>query len=217
MTGRRAQILDAALAVAQDLGIAGLSMRAVAERVGVSVMALYRYVDSKEALLDGLVGRVLAEVQLPPDGPWQQRLHALGGEVLALARRYPTVVPLLLTRVYVAPEAVAVVDAMYAVLRDAEVPTEQVPRVERLLSTFLLGYSVSAANNAFWGTDPSTPPSVRAAPAPPTHRQQAAPPTATQVCTAELTDDLNNLIDLVTTISQAAKLPAERVPPTSPR
>lgn len=194
MANRRREILDAALAVAQANGIAGMSMRAVAQQVGVTVMALYRHVESKEALLDGLVGRVLSEVALPDaDQQWEQRLQAVGAQILALARRYPSVVPLLLTRVYVAPEAVAVVTAMYGILGDAAVPQSQIPRVERLLSTFLLGYSVSAANHAFWSTDETEPnppgttsyPSVRP-------RQGARAGWAD-----ELTTDLNDLAVLV--------------------
>jgi AcrR family transcriptional regulator len=66
MSSRRDEIMDAALVVAQTRGLAAMSMRAVAEQTGSSVMALYRHVASKDELLDGLVGRVLAEVQ-PPD------------------------------------------------------------------------------------------------------------------------------------------------------
>jgi AcrR family transcriptional regulator len=121
-------------------------------------MALYRHVEDKDALLDGLVGRLLAEVRLPEPGrPWRDALGLVARELQALARRYPSVAPLLLTRVYVAPDAVRVVDAMYALLADAGVPEHEVPRVERLLSTFLLGYTVSAANDAFWRSTHADP------------------------------------------------------------
>jgi AcrR family transcriptional regulator len=155
---RRGQILDAALDIARTRGLAAVSMRAVAERVRVTPMALYRHVEDKDALLDGLVGRLLAEVRLPEPGqPWRDALGLVARELHALARRYPSVAPLLLTRVYVAPEAVRVVDAMYALLTDAGVPQPEVPRVERLLSTFLLGYAVSAANDAFWRSADADP------------------------------------------------------------
>lgn len=198
MASRRVEILDAALDVAQSAGIAAMSMRAVAQRVGVTVMALYRHVEGKEALLDGLVGRVLSEVQVPDAAqPWEQRLQSIGAEVLALARRYPSVVPLLLTRVYVAPEAVAVVTAMYAILRDAGVPEAQLPRVERLLSTFLLGYSVSAANHAFWSADATEPPTPNLTSTPP----DRASPTGTESWTAELIADISDLTNLVRAFS----------------
>ncbi len=151
---RRDLIFDAALEIARTRGLAAVSMRAVAERVGVTPMALYRHVEDKDALLDGLVGRLLAEVRLPEPGrPWREALGVVARELHALARRHPSVAPLLLTRVYVVPDAVRVVDAMYALLADAGVPQHEVPRVERLLSTFLLGYAVAAANDAFWRSD----------------------------------------------------------------
>jgi AcrR family transcriptional regulator len=158
MTRRQGQIVDAALEVARTQGLPAVSMRAVAERVGVTPMALYRHVAGKDALLDALVGRLLAEVRLPEPGqPWKDALGLVARELHALARRYPSVVPLLLTRVYVASDAVRVVDAMYALLADAGVPPQQVPRVERLLSTFLLGYTASAANDAFWRSQDADP------------------------------------------------------------
>jgi hypothetical protein len=66
------------------------------------------------------------------------------------------VVPLLLTRPYVAPEAVRVVREMYRILDEAGVATGEIFRVERLISTQLLGYCVTVANDAFWASEPDT-------------------------------------------------------------
>ena len=52
---KRRLILDQALALVDERGLAAMSMRAVAERVGLTSMALYPYVGGKDALLDGLV------------------------------------------------------------------------------------------------------------------------------------------------------------------
>lgn len=187
MRDRHGEIVDAALVVAQRQGLAATSMRAVAQQTGSSVMALYRHVASKDALLDALVGRLLAEVQLPdPARPWAERLRHLGGELYDLAARYPTVVPLLLTRAYRAPAAVRVVEATQAVLRDAGVPAGELPRTERMVSVFLLGYATSAANRAFW-SDP-------AAIGPPADGYDAAPADHWR---AELDRDVADLADLL--------------------
>lgn len=166
MTTRRDQVVDAALAVAQQRGLGAMSMRAVAEQLGLTVMALYRHVETKEALLDQLVGRLLTEIELPdPAEAWQQRLRHLGGEFYDLARRYPTVVPLLLTRPYVTPDAVRIVHSTSSILHDAGIRSDQVPRLERMVSTFLLGYTTSAGNHAFWSDPAATkPPSVASEP-----------------------------------------------------
>ena len=65
MADRRQEILDAALGLADEGGLDAVSMRAVAQRVGVTAMALYPHFSGKEALLDGLVGRVLADLPRP--------------------------------------------------------------------------------------------------------------------------------------------------------
>ena len=54
-------IVQAAIALADEDGIAGLSMRRVAERLGVGTMSLYTYVPSKAELLDVMVDTVYGE------------------------------------------------------------------------------------------------------------------------------------------------------------
>lgn len=150
MADRRQEILDAALALTDEGGLDAVSMRAVAQRVGVTAMALYPHFSGKEALLDGLVGRVLADLPRPdPDGSWQDRLGAMAHAVRELAHRHPSVVPLLFSRPAVTPDAVRVVDAIYQALLDAGVPPDQVARLERMLSTFVLGYVVSEVGGRF--------------------------------------------------------------------
>ena len=153
MVDTRRKILQAALAIADERGLAAVSMRAVAQEVGVSAMSLYPHVSSKDMLLDGIVDMLLAELlpvldELPADD-WWARLVALAQGVRALARRHPSAFPLLLARPSVTPDAVAVTDALFQALRDAGVPDAQVPRVERLVSTFVLGYAASEVNGRF--------------------------------------------------------------------
>lgn len=139
--------------IADEQGLAAVSMRAVAARVALTPMALYPYVGGKEGLLDGLVDRLLAEL-LPAAtaaGEPVARLRALARAGRALARRHPAAYQLLLSRPAVTPDAVRVVDALYAALLDLGVPHHQVPRVERMLSTFTLGYATSEVNGRFAG------------------------------------------------------------------
>jgi AcrR family transcriptional regulator len=150
MADRRQEILDAALAIADDDGLGAVSMRAVAQRVGVTAMALYPHFTGKDALLDGLVGQVLSELTLPSRStPWPERLSALAHAVRDLAHRHPAVVPLLFSRPAVTADAVRVVDVIYQALLDAGVPEQQVARLERMLSTFVLGYAISEVGGRF--------------------------------------------------------------------
>jgi AcrR family transcriptional regulator len=146
----RAQILDATLALAETDGLAAVSMRGVAARLGVTPMALYRHVGDKQGLLDGLVERLLEELPDPePALPWRVRLSALAEGTRAVARRYPDTFALLLQRPAMTPAALRRREAVHAALRDAGVDAALVPRVERLLSTFMLGFAASEAGGRF--------------------------------------------------------------------
>jgi AcrR family transcriptional regulator len=153
---RRDEIVDAAIAISEGIGVDKLSMRLIGKHLGTSAMAIYRHIPSREALLDAMVGRVLASIALPgPELPWPERLRVIGHGLLDAAQANPTVFPMVLTRAYQADEAIAVMRSMYEVLGEAGVPPTAVPRVERMLSTALIGYAVAASSNAFWEADPT--------------------------------------------------------------
>ena len=61
----RRQILNAALGICDDLGLQAVTMPLVAERLGVTAMALYRHIADKNALLDGLIEVLLSEIAAP--------------------------------------------------------------------------------------------------------------------------------------------------------
>lgn len=177
MEDRRQVILDAAMALADERGLDAVSMRAVAGRVGVTPMALYPHVGSKAELLDAMMGRLIGELLPPSTGPaevpasagqraeplpgqlaerWQDRFDQFAHAARNLARRHPWIASLLFSRPAVAPDALRAVDLIYQVLLDAGVPESQVPRLERLVSTFFLGFAASEAGGRF-GAGPLDP------------------------------------------------------------
>jgi len=146
----RDTILAAALSIADERGLDALTMRAVADRVGVTPMALYRYVGGKSQLLDGVVERLLLEVTLPAGRlSWREQLAKMTGSLRSTARRHPEVFPLLMQRPAATEAAKRVRDAVYATLRSAGVAVDEVPRVERILSTFVIGFAASEAGGRF--------------------------------------------------------------------
>ena len=153
--GRRPQIdrpaiLDAAMRLADEHGLEAVTMHAVAQRLSVTPMALYRHVDGKQALLDGLVERLLTSYPLPPAGiPWPARLTAMAEAVRSTAMRHPAVFPLLLTRPAVTPAARTVRDFVQAALREAGLAEAAAARAERLISTAVLGFAASEAAGRF--------------------------------------------------------------------
>jgi AcrR family transcriptional regulator len=138
--------------LADEQGLAAVTMHAVADRLGVTPMALYRHVANKADLLDGLVESILLDVPLPdPADPWPARLRALASGTRAAARRHPQVFPLLLQRAAATAGARRTRDVVYAALREAGLSESDVVQLERLLATAVLGFAASEAGGRFAG------------------------------------------------------------------
>jgi AcrR family transcriptional regulator len=146
----RESILDATLQLAEERGVGAVSMREVARRLEVTPMALYNHVADKQALLDGLVERLLADMPSPdPDKPWREQLDTLARSLRKTARRYPDAFPMLLRRPANTPAAKRSREAIYEALRQAGVNEDDIPRAERVLSTFMIGFAASEAGGRF--------------------------------------------------------------------
>jgi AcrR family transcriptional regulator len=146
----RAAILAASLELADEQGLAAVTMHAVADRLGVTPMALYRHVANKADLLDGVVESILLEVPLPDPGDgWPDRLGALARGTRAAALRHPQIFPLLLQRAAVTPGARRTREVVYAALREAGLAEDDVVQMERLLVTAVLGFAASEAGGRF--------------------------------------------------------------------
>src|SRR5919112_3075170 len=86
----REQVLDAALELADEGGIAAVTMASVGARLGVEAMSLYRHVGNKEEMLDGLIDRVFAEIDVPADArDWRDALRRRAVSVHTALRRHP--------------------------------------------------------------------------------------------------------------------------------
>jgi AcrR family transcriptional regulator len=155
MADRRQEILDAALKLADDKGLEAVSMRALAERAGVTPMALYPHVGSKGALLDGMLGRVVGQM-VTDEHPawdsaadWRERLRVLLRGARQLAHRHPWAAALVFSRPSATADSAAGVDLFYTTLLEAGVPPAEVPRLERLVTTLAVGYGASEVGGRF--------------------------------------------------------------------
>jgi AcrR family transcriptional regulator len=153
----RRAVLDTAIRIADERGLAAVTMSAVGSELGVTAMALYRYVPDKAGLLDGMVEHLLAELTLPPaELAPLDRLAALGDGLRAVARAHPNSFPLLLSRPATTDDARIRRDLVIELLDEMGVPTAQQERLERLVSTVVLGFAVSEANGRFANLSRST-------------------------------------------------------------
>lgn len=146
-------IVDAALALMDEQGIGAASMRAVAERLGVRAMSLYKHFRDRDALLDAVVERIVNELADDPDVPlqpsgqgWRPYLAALARGVRRYARAHPHAFPLVATRPPSAPwvnpplRSLRWIEAMLASLARDGFSDDQMLFAYRVFNTFLLGY-----------------------------------------------------------------------------
>jgi AcrR family transcriptional regulator len=134
-------------------------------------MSLYRYVNGREDLLEGMVDQMVTELHLPPDraklGPtdgWQAYLVWLAHSVRALAREHPNVFPLIATRHPAAPwlrpplRSLRVVEDFLGMLISRGFDDARAVRAYRAFSSFLLGHLLLEASLLGAETGPAEEP-----------------------------------------------------------
>src|SRR6478752_10003487 len=107
----RVQIITAAVAIIDADGVEALTMRRLGQALDRDPMTIYRHAADKDALLDGVVEHVAAELitsrepDSNGDGGWEAVLHRTAHTFRRVALAHPHVVPLLLTRPLAGPLA----------------------------------------------------------------------------------------------------------------
>lgn len=145
-----AQLATAALDVIDRDGLAGLTMRAVAQRLGTSTMALYRYVHDRRELEALVVDLVLGAVDTtpPPPGPdWRRRIRELVHRVRAAVEAHPGAIPLLPPHRHSSPSLLRWSEAVLGVLAEAGLTG----RARAVALRALIGYAIGAIQLAHLG------------------------------------------------------------------
>jgi AcrR family transcriptional regulator len=142
-------IVAAAIAVADADGLAGLSMRAVAERLGVTAMALYTYVPGKNELLDLMYDGAHAELSGRYDlgEGWRAAVTSWATDLVRFYVRHPWVLQVSWARPVLGPNEQAVVEALAQVLRQTGLPAAVARRVVSLLFYVVRGTAQAVAES----------------------------------------------------------------------
>ena len=121
------EIVTAAVAVLEEEGPGGFSVRKVAALIGCDVMAVLYHYKSKEglerAMADALNARL---VPVDPAAPWRTRLAELAWQYRELALTFPKTFPLLLRFWVTGPADYHHAEMVYRALEDAGLPDEQI-------------------------------------------------------------------------------------------
>lgn len=134
-------IVAGALAEIDAKGLEGLSMRGLGMALGVEAMALYHHFSNKGELLDGVMERLLNEVELPPRGamPPLDRLRRVVGSYRQLAVRHPNAFVLLAARRFNTTATFALYERILEALAEAGFGPELSARFFRLMGYYASG------------------------------------------------------------------------------
>jgi AcrR family transcriptional regulator len=89
-TLNRDRVLEAAVALADEHGLDGFSMRRLAQELGVVPMALYKHVANRDELLDGMVELVFSEIEAPSSElDWRTAMRRRAQSARAALKRHP--------------------------------------------------------------------------------------------------------------------------------
>ena len=115
----QAAVAGRALALADAEGVDALTIRRLAQELGVSPMALYWHFRNKDELLDGLADQLWSEIRtdVDPAAPWPGQLRGLLESLLAVLREHPSASQLLIAGKKSSPAALRVTEVALDVLR----------------------------------------------------------------------------------------------------
>lgn len=136
------QVAKAALELADADGLEALSMRALADRLGVGTMTLYGYFRNKDELLDAVVDSAVGDSDATAlDGDWREQLRTHVLDARRSLLRHPSLVELRVRRPVLRPEALRFSETALSILRGAGLDVRESTAGFRLLFTYTFGFA----------------------------------------------------------------------------
>jgi AcrR family transcriptional regulator len=145
----RDQIVSAALRIVDADGVDALSLRHLADDLGVTPMSIYWHVKDKAELLDLVGHAVLAEVEIPrATGDWRQQLRDVHRAMMWGILRHPNTVDILVGRARYGPGGLALFERILAILLEAGFAPDAAFDAYQSLYLFTLGFAATSGRSA---------------------------------------------------------------------
>lgn len=141
------RVVRGAVELADVIGAEALTIRKLADHLDTKPMTLYHHVDGKDALLDGMVDQVFAEIETPPtDRPWRDAIRHRCESAREVLARHPWAVPLLESRRSPLPATLHHHDAVLGCLIGAGLPMPVVAHAYAVIDAFVFGFAIQEAS-----------------------------------------------------------------------
>lgn len=144
----RDRVLDAAIRVADRGGVEAITMRRVAQELGVEAMSLYNHVPNKDAILDGVVDAVFAAIELPVAGgaDWREAIRARARSARSVLAQHSWALGLMDSRRNPGSATLRHHDAVLGVLRQAGFSLPMAAHAVSLIDSYVGGFVLQEAN-----------------------------------------------------------------------
>ena len=146
----RDRALAAAVALADAEGIGSLTMRKLAQELGVEAMSLYHHVANKDEILDGMVELVFGEIELPSEtADWNTAMRQRATSVRAALTRHPWAISIMQSRTSPGPATLRHHDAVLGCCRAAGFSIEMAAHAFSLIDSYIYGFVLQEVNLPF--------------------------------------------------------------------
>ena len=139
----RERVLEAAIALADEAGIGSLTMRKLAQELGVEAMTLYYYVAKKDEILNGIVDIVIGEIELPsPGDDWKPALRRMAISAYEVLVRHPWAAGLVLSSSGVSASRLRYMESILGTLRMAGFSAAMTDHGYHALESHIMGFTL---------------------------------------------------------------------------
>ena len=140
------RVLHGAVALADEIGIADLTIRRLAEALEVKPMTIYHHIPNKEAIIDGMIDLVFSEIELPPaDMAWRNAIQVRSRSMREVLASHPWASPLMETRTNPGMATLVHHDAVLGCFRRGGLSLELTGHAYALIDAFLYGFAMQEA------------------------------------------------------------------------
>lgn len=151
----RAQLVRAAVDLADEGGIESLSMRKLSQHLGGAPMSLYNHVSNKDDLLDGMTDLLFSEIELPVDEHWTTTMRQRAISIRTVMTRHPWAIGLMESRKTPGPATLRHHDTVIGCLRKAGFSIQLAAHAFAALDSYIYGFALQERSLAF-GTPEET-------------------------------------------------------------
>jgi AcrR family transcriptional regulator len=141
------RVLDGAIALADEIGVHALTIRRLADALDTKPMTIYHHLPGKEAILDGMIDRVFAQIDQPPAGlGWKAAMRHRCMSARQVLNQHPWAAPLMEARTNRGPETLGHHDAVLGCLRGGGLSLQMTAHVYALLDSYVYGFALVEAS-----------------------------------------------------------------------